>query len=228
MKTLLLWDIDGTLIAGGTGMSALQAALQREFGIDAPAPVKGVDFAGRTDTWIMRQIFARLGLPDSEANLSRLLTAYLTELPRALKKPGPRILPGVTVALETLAARGDCVQALLTGNVERGARLKLVHHGLSHFFAFGAFADDSELRNELGPVALRRAREHHGCDFAPERIFVIGDTPHDIECGRIIGAHTVGVATGRYPADELRAAGATAVFGDLSDTTALLRALGAG
>ncbi len=228
MKTLLLWDIDGTLVAGGTGMKALEAALQREFGVGAPTPTKGIDFAGRTDTWIMRQIFARLGLPDSADNLSRLLNAYLAELPGALQAPGPRILPGVPAALAALAGRGDCVQALLTGNVERGARIKLTHHGLSHFFAFGAFADDSEWRNDLGPVALRRAREHHGCDFAPERVFVIGDTPHDIECGQAIGARTVGVATGRYSADELRAEGATAVFGDLSDTAALLRALGAG
>ena len=228
MKTLLLWDIDGTLtLSGGAGMSALEAALRREFGVGAPKPTKGIDFAGRTDTWIMRQIFARIGLPDSEANLSRLLTAYLTELPAALKNPGTCILPGVTAALEQLAARGDCAQALLTGNVERGARIKLVHHGLSHFFAFGAFADDSEQRNDLGPVALRRARQHHRVEFAPERVFVIGDTPHDIACGKFIGAQTIAVATGRYSVDELRAEGATAVFADLRDTAALLRALGA-
>ncbi len=228
MKTLLLWDIDGTLtLSGGAGMSALDAALRREFGVAAPAPTKGIDFAGRTDTWIMRQIFARLGIPDSETNLARLLAAYLSELPTALKNPGTRILPGVTAALAALSARTDCVQALLTGNVERGARIKLTHHGLSHFFAFGAFADDSEWRNELGPVALRRAREHHGVEFAPDRVFVIGDTPHDIACGKAIGACTVAVATGKYSEDELRAESPTMVFRDLSDTTALLRALNA-
>jgi phosphoglycolate phosphatase len=228
MKTLLLWDIDGTLtLSGGAGMQALEAALQREFGVGAPAPTKGIDFAGRTDIWIMRQIFARIGLADSEANLTRLLAAYLSELPTALKNPGTCILPGVSLALETLAARGDCAQALLTGNVERGARIKLAHHGLSHFFAFGAFADDSEQRNELGPVALRRAREHHGVEFAPERVFVIGDTPHDIACGKIIGAQTIAVATGHYSADELRAGAPTAVFTDLSDTAAFLHTVGA-
>lgn len=228
MQTLLLWDIDGTLtLSGGAGMRALEAALQREFGVGAPTPTKGIDFAGRTDTWIMRQIFARIGLPDTAANLSRLLTAYLIELPTALKNPGTCILPGVTVALETLAARGDCAQALLTGNVERGARIKLEHHGISHFFAFGAFADDSERRNDLGPVALRRAREKHGVEFAPERVFVIGDTPHDIECGKIIGAQTIAVATGRYSTEELSAETPTAVLRDLSDTAAFLRAIGA-
>ena len=227
MKTLLLWDIDGTLLSGGSGMRALEVALQREFGVGAPAPTKGIDFAGRTDVWIMRQIFARLGLPDSDANLSRLLAAYLSELPAALKHPSTRILPGVTMALESLSARGDCAQAILTGNVERGARIKLNHHGLSHFFAFGAYADDSELRNDLGPIALRRARDHHGVEFAPESIYIIGDTPHDIACGKIIGARTIAVATGLYSMDELRAETPTAVLADLSDTAAFLRAVGA-
>lgn len=225
MKTLLLWDIDGTLtLSGGAGMRALAAALKAEFGRDEP--LDSIDYAGRTDTWIMRQIFAQIGLPDSEANLARLLDTYLAVLPDALHNPGTRILPGVSAALTALAGRGDCVQALLTGNVERGARIKLAHHGLSQFFAFGAFADDSERRNDLGPVALRRAREKHGVDFAPERVFVIGDTPHDIACGKVIGAQTIGVATGQYSADELRAASPAAVFGDLSDTAALLRMLG--
>jgi phosphoglycolate phosphatase-like HAD superfamily hydrolase len=228
MKTLILWDIDGTLtLSGGAGMSALEAALRREFGVGAPAPTQGIDFAGRTDTWIMRQIFARIGLPDSPENLARLLAAYLTELPAALRNPETCILPGVTTALATLAARDDYAQALLTGNVERGARIKLTHHGLSHYFAFGAFADDSELRNELGPFALRRAREHHGVEFTPDRVFVIGDTPHDIACGKAIGACTIAVATGRYSVAELQAESPTFVFSDLSDTTALLRALGA-
>jgi phosphoglycolate phosphatase-like HAD superfamily hydrolase len=222
MKTLLLWDIDGTLtLSGGAGMRALAAALKAEF--DRNEELGGIDYAGRTDTWIMRQIFAQIGLPDSDANLSRLLAAYLAALPAELHHPGTRILPGVSAALTALAARGDCVQALLTGNVERGARIKLAHHGISHFFAFGAFADDSEWRNDLGPVALRRAREHHGIEFPKERVFVIGDTPHDIACGQVIGAQTIGVATGRYSVDELRAAAARAVLHDLSDTAALLR-----
>ena len=226
MKTLLLWDIDGTLtLSGGAGMRALEAALRREFGRDDS--LAHIDFAGRTDVWIMRQIFAHVGLPDNEANLARFLAGYLAELPAALHNPGNRVLPGVAAALAALAAHGSCVQALLTGNVERGARIKLGHHNLSHYFGFGAFADDSERRNELGPVALRRAKEKHGVEFAPDRVFVIGDTPHDIACGKVIGAQTVAVATGQYSVDELRTASPTFVLADLSDTPALLRALGA-
>ena len=100
------------------------------------------------------------------------------------------------------------------------------HHNLSHYFAWGAFADDSARRNDLGPVALRRAREKHGIEFAPDRVFVIGDTPHDIACGKVIDAQTIAVATGQYSVDELRAATPTFVLSDLSDTAAFLRALG--
>lgn len=226
MKTLLLWDIDGTLtLSGGAGMRALQSALRREFGVDRA--LDDIDFAGRTDRYIIRQIFGRIALADTEANVQRFIEGYLAELPAALRNPGTRILPGVAAALESLAARGDVAQALLTGNVERGARIKLGHHGLSHFFGFGAFADDSERRNELGPVALRRAKEKLGVEFAPERVFVIGDTPHDIECGKVIGAQTVAVATGQYSAEQLRAHSPAAIFADLSDTAAFLRTVGA-
>ena len=226
MKTLVLWDIDGTLtLSGGAGMRALQAALKREFGVDRS--LEDIDYAGRTDSYIMRQIFGKIALPDHDGNLARFLDAYLAELPRELKNPGTRILPGISTALTALEARGDFAQALLTGNVERGARIKLGHHGISHFFPFGAFADDSQIRNELGPVALRRAREHHGIDFSAEKIFVIGDTPHDIACGKVINAQTIAVATGQYSVEELRAHQPTAVLPDLSDTAGFLRLVGA-
>ncbi|MDB6128255.1 MAG: Haloacid dehalogenase domain protein hydrolase [Verrucomicrobia bacterium] len=226
MKTLVLWDIDGTLtLSGGAGMRALQAALKREFGVDRS--LYDIDYAGRTDRHIMRQIFGKIALPDHDGNLARFLEAYLIELPHELKNPGSRILPGISAALAALEARPDFAQALLTGNVERGARIKLGHHGLSHFFKFGAFADDSALRNELGPIAVRRAREHHGIDFAADRIFVIGDTPHDIECGKIINARTIAVATGHYSVEQLREHQPTAVLADLSDTEGFLRLVGA-
>ena len=225
MKTLILWDIDGTLtLSGGAGMRALEAALKREFQRDNS--LASIDFAGRTDIWIMRQIFAHVGLPDHAENIARLIAAYLNELPGALHNPGNRVLPGVAHALTAIAAHPGCVQALLTGNVERGARIKLGHHNLSHYFAWGAFADDAELRNHLGPVALRRAKEKHGVEFKPDRVFVIGDTPHDVACGKVIGAQTIAVATGQYSVGDLRAAGPTAVLPDLTDTAALLKLLG--
>ena len=222
MKTLLLWDIDGTLLtSGGAGMRALRNPLRELHGIQAS--LDDIDYAGRTDRHILRQIFTRYDLPISEENFTRFLDHYVATLPSELANPGAFILPGVPALLTTAAARPDITQALLTGNVQRGARAKLSFHGLWDFFPFGAFADDSEHRNDLGPHALRRAREHTGVDFPPERVWVIGDTPHDIACGRIIGAQTLAVATGSHSVAALSAHAPTAVLPDLSDATAFWR-----
>ena len=137
------------------------------------------------------------------------------------------MLPGVLVLLVTLHRRPDVAQGLLTGNLRRGAEFKLTHYQVWHFFEFGAFADDSPRRNELGPHALRRARERHRHEFAPHDTFIIGDTPHDIECGQVIGARTIAVATGRNSVADLAVHAPTAVFADFADTAAFLRVIDA-
>jgi phosphoglycolate phosphatase-like HAD superfamily hydrolase len=224
VKHLLLWDIDGTLIAsGGAGMRALQAALRTVFGIDGS--LADIDFAGRTDTWIMREVFRKFGLAVTAENFSRFFEGYVLALPAELNNPNARILPGVREVLEAAAAHGGVAQGLLTGNMRRGAQLKLAHHGLWEFFEFGAFADDSEHRNELGPHAIRRALARHGVDFAPDQIWVIGDTPHDIACGKMIGARTLAVGTGGGTLEELRAHEPTVALETLSDTQTVLRLL---
>ena len=224
MKHLLLWDIDGTLIAsGGAGMRALQAALRTVFGIDGS--LADIDFAGRTDTWIMREVFRKFGLAVTAENFSRYFEGYVSALPAELNNPHARILPGVRQVLEAAAAHGGVAQGLLTGNMRRGAQLKLAHHGLWEFFGFGAFADDSEHRNELGPHAIRRALARHGVDFTPDQIWVIGDTPHDIACGKMIGARTLAVGTGGATLEELRAHEPTVALETLSDTQTVLRLL---
>ncbi len=225
MKLLLLWDIDGTLInSGGAGMRALRTGLKNAFGIDGS--LEDIDFAGRTDRWIMRRIFAKFNLPATEENFSRFFDGYLTALPAELANPGARVLPGVGALLTAAAARGDVVQGLLTGNIRRGAEIKLGFHGLWRHFPFGAFADDGELRNDLGPHAVRRAREHAGMDFPAGRTWVIGDTPFDIECGRAIGARTLALATGSHSAAALAAHQPHAVLADLADATAFWRVIG--
>ncbi|MBM3852765.1 MAG: hydrolase, partial [Verrucomicrobia bacterium] len=121
--------------------------------------------------------------------------------------------------------RADIAQGLLTGNIRRGAEFKLTHYRVWHYFEFGAFADDSPRRNDLGPHALRRAGALHRHEFTPARTFIIGDTPHDIECGKVIGARTIAVATGRHPVAELARHAPDAVFPDFADTAALLRVI---
>ena len=219
---LLLWDIDGTLItSGGAGARALRAALHRSFAIDGS--LDDLDFAGRTDRWILRKILQKFALPTTEENFRVLLDAYLAALPRELAHPSALVLPGIRALLAATAGPSDFAQGILTGNVRRGAQTKLAHHSLWDHFAFGAFGDDSELRNELGPHALRRARAHTGADFALDRVWIIGDTAHDIACARAFGARVLAVATGGHALTALAAHRPDALLPDLADTAAVLR-----
>jgi phosphoglycolate phosphatase-like HAD superfamily hydrolase len=224
VKTLLLWDIDCTLIdSGGAGERALRLALKREFAIeDAFA---WLDYFGRTDGWIARTILEKhLGVATPE-DIQRFLDAYLRALADEMHNPHARILPGIAAIVAKVARSEDIAQGLLTGNLRPGAAIKLSHLGLWSPFPFGSFADDSERRDELGPVALRRANLHHGVDFVPDNVFVIGDTPHDIACGKVIGARTVAVATGRNSSERLRSHAPTAVFENFADSEAFFALL---
>jgi len=224
VKHLLLWDIDGTLIAsGGAGMRALQRALRDVFGIDGL--LADIDFAGRTDMWIMREVFRKFALSATRENFERYFEGYVAALPAEMNNPQTRVLPGVREILRAATEHGGFAQGLLTGNMRRGAQLKLAHHGLWDHFAFGAFADDSEHRNELGPHAVRRALERHGVNFAADDVWIIGDTPHDIACGKIIGARTLAVATGGATLEQLREHSPTAAVQNLADTAAVLALL---
>ena len=224
MKTLLLWDIDGTLIdSGGAGERALRLALKREFAIEDS--FAWLEYFGRTDMWIARAILEKhRGAATPEA-IQRFLSAYLKALAEEMHNPHARILPGVADIIASVSRSNDIAQGLLTGNLRQGAETKLGHLGLWASFPFGAFADDAEQRDDLGPHALRRASAHCGDDFSPAHVFVIGDTPHDISCGKAIGAQTIAVATGRYTRDQLKAHKPTIVFEDFADTAGFFSAL---
>jgi phosphoglycolate phosphatase-like HAD superfamily hydrolase len=225
-STLLLWDIDGTLIVSqGAGVRAMERALTKCFG--AICDLSVIDWAGRTDSWIVTEVLRHVGLEYTPENARVYLETYLELLPQELRSgPQGQVLPGVSTLLELFHQRTDVAQGLLTGNLRRGAEHKLTHYGVWHYFAFGAFADDSPRRNDLGPHAQRRAQELHGREFAPERTFIIGDTPHDIECGKVIGAQTIAVATGQHSVAQLAAHHPTMVFPNLADTAAFLQAVG--
>lgn len=221
--SLLLWDIDGTLAhSGGGGEQALLLMIrelyQRDLGNKLPVALQG-----RTDTSIAHDVLNHLGIPITPEEELRYRAAYLAALPRTLPTVNSYIFPGIREALDAVHAHPEIHQGLLTGNLHEGARLKLTHLGIWHYFEFGAFADDSYLRNELGPFALKRAKEKLGIDFPLERVFIIGDTPHDVACGKAIGAKTIAVATGSFSVEQLAALNPDHVFKDLSDTQALLK-----
>lgn len=224
-RKLLLFDIDGTLLAsGGAGIRSLEAAALEKFG---DGNLRGIEIAGRTDSLIARQVLARHGVEATPEAITAFLDCYLSHLARLVSQVEGRLLPGVVELLEALKPRPDMVLALLTGNLARGAQLKLAQYGVWHYFEFGAYADDHHDRNELGPVARGRARETLGIDFPPERIYVLGDTPHDIACARAIGARAVAIATGKHTRADLAAHSPEFLFDDLADIAAVLRALDA-
>ena len=223
-RKLLLFDIDGTLLAsGGAGIQALEIAAREAFG---DGGLSGIEVAGRTDSGIARQLLAHHGHAVTPESVAAFLDRYVAHLARLLPLTAGRLLPGIVALLDALRGRPDVVLALLTGNLARGAELKLMHYGVWHYFEFGAYADDHHDRNALGPFAQARALERHGIDFPPEHIYVLGDTPHDIACARAIGARAVAVATGGCTRAELAGHAPDFLFDDLSDIPAVLAALG--
>src|SRR5712691_3611835 len=163
-KRLLLFDIDGTLIdSGGAGIQSLKDVLRQQFGISDD--LRGVEIAGKTDTGIVHQILRRQNIAVNDETTAAFLDLYVECLARELPQRNGTILPGVQELLLRLRARPQNVLGLLTGNVERGAKLKLSHYGIWDFFEFGAFADDHHDRNQLGAFARERAQTRHGHDF---------------------------------------------------------------
>ncbi|GMV05584.1 MAG: haloacid dehalogenase [Gemmatimonadota bacterium] len=225
MKRLVLFDIDGTLVLGGPAKGAFHTALVETFGTAGDIEVH--DFAGKTDPQIARELLSTAGLPDADidAGFPRLWDRYLHHLGERLPRHPMRTLPGVGSLLEALSARADVALGLLTGNIVRGAELKLRSVGLFDHFRTGSYGSDSEVRNDLAPIALRRAAETWRVDFDPREVWVVGDTPADVFCGQAGGTRTLGVATGRYGADALAAVGADVVLPDMSDTRATVSLL---
>ncbi|NJK93071.1 MAG: hydrolase [Blastochloris sp.] len=159
--TLLLWDIDGTLVCTGkAGELALGQALERCFGVRGS--IDQVDYRGRTDRRIGEMLLEVHGIERSPAHLHDFMECYLGLLAEELPRRAGKVHAGILDILEMSRERPGFLNALLTGNLERGAKLKLEQYRLWHYFEFGAYADDSSNRNELGPVALRRAEEKRG------------------------------------------------------------------
>jgi len=221
---IVLFDIDGTLIAsGGAGKAALEMALAQEFGVTHL--IDKLQLSGRTDRAIIADLFRLHALDDTPENRQRLIAAYLRNLPESLATRGGRVLPGIAVLLEKLGRRQDVAVGLLTGNVRAGARVKLGHFGLYDHFAFGGFGDHHLDRDEVAREALTEVERRFNGRHSPERIWVIGDTPLDIRCARAIGAQAVAVATGWHSEEELMAHGPDLLLTDLEDAEQLITRL---
>lgn len=229
MERLILFDIDGTILnTNGASFRGFRRALLEVYGTTGPIDTHRFD--GKTDPQIARELLNAAGLSDSEIDrgLPDLWEAYLRESAVEFAHPEYRttLLPGVVSALDALEPyRSSSVIGLLTGNIERGAALKLGSVGLVERFVMGAYGSDHERRDHLPGVAVERARDLVGRTFEGEEIVIIGDTPSDVTCGQSLGVRAIAVATGRYTESELEEAGACQVFSDLSETEALLDAI---
>lgn len=204
----------------------MTCAFEELFGIaDA---FRGVQMGGRTDTWILHDALNAHGVSPQDPRVNAYVETYFRHLPREIANtpPGPRnrVMPGVRALLDALARREEMFLALLTGNYETAARLKLEHFDLWRYFACGAYGDVQD-RNSLFAVALERSVACGGPAVPARQAVIIGDTPHDIAVALAAGARSIGVATGGHSVDDLRRAGADAVFEDLSDTLAVLDAI---
>ena len=219
---LLLFDIDGTLIAsGGAGRDAIADAFATEYGLSG---LDGVQIDGRTDTGIFEQALTLAGVDPTPAAVDRMTAAYLARLPEALRTHDGRVLDGVVELLDALEG-SDAVVGLATGNVVRGAELKLRYYGLWERFRGGGFGDVSSDRTKVLAAAVEVLAEAGGVDIAEASPVVIGDTPRDVSAGHAIGARVLAVATGNYGVDALRESGADFVLPDLRDTEAALAIL---
>lgn len=223
---LVLFDIDGTILTdNGASRGAFGDALRDVHGFDGD--LSRYDFSGRTDPQIARMILHDAGFTAEaiDAEMPRLWEHYLAGLARNATPGRVRVLPGVRTLIEALAAHDGVVLALLTGNIEPGARLKLADTGLSDFFPFGAFGSDSADRTALPPIAMRRASEQLGLSVEGRDVVIIGDSIYDVRCGVPYDAITIAVASGKTPAEKLRAENPRHFFDSAEDLEGMMNAI---
>ncbi|MEZ4416262.1 MAG: haloacid dehalogenase-like hydrolase [Gemmatimonadota bacterium] len=225
MRTLVLFDIDGTLVRGGPAKDAFRNALLRVYG--TTGPIETHSFAGKTDPQIARELMVGAGIDEQDVDrgLPSLWEDYLDGLEAGLIGRPMDLLAGARELVARLSQDPEVALGLVTGNVERGAFLKLRSVALDTHFTVGGYGSDHEHRNELPAIAVERARRQWGRAFGPDAVVVVGDTPRDVECGRWFGARTVAVSTGNFTAEELASSGADAVLESFADIETSSRAV---
>lgn len=205
MPTFLLFDIDGTLLdTGGAGGASILDAAEAMFACSR-RDLPPLMLAGATDGGVLRDLFSAVGKALTTEARAEFLQLYLGFLKRRLHAEdfAGRLLDGVPELLAQLSRDSQVHLGLLTGNVRAAAQLKLERFGIHPFFADGAFGDDADDRNHLGPFALRRMAQACGHELHPDEVILIGDTPKDIACAKAIGARCLAVATGQFSRSEL-------------------------
>ncbi|HLX71894.1 MAG TPA: HAD family hydrolase [Verrucomicrobiae bacterium] len=204
MIRLVLFDIDGTLVhTGGAGVKAFAKVFETEF--NARDGFEKLKFAGRTDVSLVREFFQYHTIAETPENFELFFERYVFWLDHILSHSETDACPGVHEFLDDIKKLEKTpLTGLLTGNIRLGAEIKLRHFNLWNEFETGAFADDSEHRDEIAAVARERGRRLLGNGLRDQEILVIGDTPLDIRCGRAIGARVLAVATGGATLEELK------------------------
>jgi len=229
---ILLWDLDGTLVHGkryGVFKDYTIPMLEAVFGTSGS--LKGMIVSGMTDLQIVELALRDKGITrdDISARKEELLRCYMEEMKRATGNGNQIIeaMPGAREVLQRIEEHPRYLSALLTGNIEPAAHLKVEITGLAEFFRLpGAFGNDSFDRRDLPALAAQRINEHLGADLQPEQFIVIGDTPNDVACARHFGARVLAVATGRiHSAEELAACEPDALLPDLLDAELVIETL---
>jgi phosphoglycolate phosphatase-like HAD superfamily hydrolase len=216
MPPVVLFDVDGTLIdSGGAGARSWRHAFDKLYGI--PADIGSHTAAGETDPVVARKTFeAAVGREPTEVELARLFAVYLLRLSEEVRTSEDyRVLEGVEDLLLMLSDAGTML-GLVSGAMEGAARVKLSRADLNRFFVFGGYGSDSDDRAMLTRVAIDKAAMLQGHDVTPHRVFVVGDTPLDIEAAGAVGAVSVAVASGKFSVEELRSSGARYVLPSLA------------
>lgn len=217
---LMVWDLDGTLIFCLEGRKAMELAFYELYGIRNA--FEKVTMAGRLDAFIVREAFKENGIPETEIDsffdtYCRILEEFMQDADQVW------LLPGVKEILKNTSSDSTIHHALATGNIERGARIKLAPYDLNKYFPVGGFGDQELERWQIVDLAIKRAEEYYGVTYQKENIYVIGDTPRDIECGKILGIKSIAVATGPYDEEKLRMHSPDYLFPNLEKTEAVLK-----
>jgi phosphoglycolate phosphatase-like HAD superfamily hydrolase len=223
MRTLCLFDVDGTLIRGfDEHAQAFAVGLSKTYGVDpSEVDLNNICFHGMTDWQIIEDILKSLNFPQEIINskISECFDEMANYFESVSENAKISLLPGVPELLAKLSV--NLVNSgLVTGNIKKIAYAKMRHLNLDKYFPIGGFGNDSKVRSNLIRLACRRAMDHHVCEF--DKIFVIGDTEKDIWAGKDAGIKTIGVATGIYSSKQLKAVRATYVLEDLRDADEFL------